>query len=333
MTYDEAAIALHAADPARDYIFVSHGITRELHKSLSKEIETKGKHKKATLFLNTYGGDPDGAFRIARALRHYYPEGLRIAIPHWCKSAGTLIAMVADELAIGDFGELGPLDIQVYKGSELQERSSGLDITEAMGAVTEHIKESFHLVLKETRNLGLSTKLSAEFAAQVSAAIAEPLFSQLDPLRFGELQRLTRVAEEYGQRLNAYGRNLKPGALQNLIHNYPSHSFVIDRKEAKELFARVSPLSDAERDFCETVWHCISEQVAIACIIQPPQQDSTTGTNDEQPQAPSTEPTVGTGADANPAEQSGDTEPSAESLRVRANRPRRAQGNPFALAK
>lgn len=272
MGYEEAVAGLLKEDGARDYYFISHPVSRDLHRVLSLQIEDYKKHSRATVFLNTYGGDPDGAFRIGRCLRHHYKDkgSLRIAIPHWCKSAGTLVAIVADELGIGDFGELGPLDIQVYKGSELQEQSSGLDITEAMGALTEHIKESFHLVLKETRNLGLSTKLSAEFAAQVSAAIATPLFSQLDPLRFGELQRLTRIADEYGKRLNNYGVNLKAGALDRLIHKYPSHNFVIDRKEAKELFERVGPLTPAEVDFCDAVWHHLDQQSNFALAILPP---------------------------------------------------------------
>ena len=272
MGFDEAVAGLLQEDGARDYYFVSHPVSRDLHRVLSLQIDAHKKHSKATVFLNTYGGDPDGAFRIARCLRHHYKDkgSLRIAIPNWCKSAGTLVAIAGDELGIGDFGELGPLDIQVLKGSELQEQSSGLDITEAMGALTEHIKESFHLVLKETRNLGLSTKLSAEFAAQVSAAIATPLFSQLDPLRFGELQRLTRIADEYGKRLNSYGLNLKPGALDRLIHKYPSHNFVIDRKEAKELFERVGPLTPAEVVFCDAVWHHLDHQSNLALAILPP---------------------------------------------------------------
>lgn len=273
MGYPEAVRDLLQEDGARDYYFISNVISRDLHRVLSLEIEKNKKHSKATVFVNTYGGDPDGAFRIGRCLRHHYKDkgSLRIAVPAWCKSAGTLIAIVADELGIGDFGELGPLDIQVYKGSELQEQSSGLDITEAMGALTEHIKESFHLVLKETRNLGLSTKLSAEFAAQVSAAIASPLFNQLDPLRFGELQRRTRIAEEYGRRLDGYGSNLKIGALERLIHKYPSHNFVIDRKEAKELFKRVTPLTTAEASFCDTVWHHLDPPANFAlAILEPP---------------------------------------------------------------
>lgn len=325
-TFDEGIAALRAEDPDRDYVVISAPITRQLHIQLSMALATFKKHDALTIFLTTLGGDPDGAYRIGRCLRHHY-KTVRIAIPSWCKSAGTLIAIAADELAVGDFGELGPLDIQVYKGSELQERSSGLDITEALGAVTSHTRETFHEMLKETRNLGLSTKLSAEFAAQVSTAVAAPLFTQIDPIRLGELQRLTRIAGEYGKRLDAYKKNLKDGALDRLILEYPSHSFVIDRKEAKELFHRVSPMTIAEDTFSNAIWHITSTQVDLPPQFvdinsteedgegteneQPPTEDSQSGLDAGTGSVLSSRRRPGTGAEGVSIRASGDETPPA----------------------
>ena len=124
--FDEAVANLAAANPTRDIILISHSISRELHGSLSDLIANGKQNDNCTVFLTTTGGDPDGGYRIARCLRHHYGH-VRLVIPSLCKSAGTLLAVGADELAIGDRGELGPLDIQVRKASELEERSSGLD--------------------------------------------------------------------------------------------------------------------------------------------------------------------------------------------------------------
>lgn|GEM_PF-515411 len=265
--YRDAVAALYGADPERDYIVISSAITRELHAQLSDKLASVAKKPAATLFLTTYGGDPDGGYRIARCLRHYYKDNLRVAVPSWCKSAGTLVAIAADELAIGDRGELGPLDVQVFKGSELQERSSGLDITEALGMVSQHVRWGYHSMLKEARRMGLSTKLAAEMAAHIGAAIAEPLLNQVDPLRLGELQRATRIASEYGTRLNTYSRNLKDDALNSLIHDYPSHSFVIDRKEATTLFHRVGPLTLPEQAFVNVVWTLLADQGSLVDLV------------------------------------------------------------------
>ncbi|MGN6705287.1 MAG: hypothetical protein ACTHJO_04450 [Rhodanobacter sp.] len=259
-TFEEAVAGLHAAAPERDYIVISRPIERSLHIDLSKLVERYKQNSKCTLFLTTRGGDPAAGYRIARCLRHHYQD-VRLAIASKCKSAGTLIAIAANELGIGDLGELGPLDIQVKKATELWENSSGLDIQQALQTVTEHVQSSFHRTLVETRNAsGLSTKLCAEFAGQVAAAIAAPLFSQIDPVRLGEMQRATRVAYSYGQRLDKYASNMKEGTLERLISDYPAHGFVIDRKEAAELFHRVSPLTEPERVFSDAVWHVLFEQ-------------------------------------------------------------------------
>lgn len=256
MTEDLSSIAiadLLSDDPNRDYLAISHSVDRRLHYKVSRLIETQGKHKACTVFLTTYGGDPNGGYRVARCLRHHYTH-VRVVVPSFCKSAGTLIAIAANELAIGDLGELGPLDIQVRKGSELQESSSGLDIMQALQAVTLHTQETFHRIMIGTRGFGLSTKLCADFAAQVASGIASPLISQIDPIRVGEMQRATSVAFEYGQRLDEYSKNLRDGALERLISEYPAHGFVIDRKEAGELFKSVRGLSKAEGAFCSAFW-------------------------------------------------------------------------------
>ena len=246
--------------PDRDILLISQPISRELHFSLSKLLASGQQHKKCTLFLTTRGGDPDGAYRIARCLRHHYKH-IRLVIPSLCKSAGTLIAIGANELVIGDLGELGPLDIQVNKASELEERSSGLDIIQALEATQNHAREAFHNTLIEIRRGGrLSTKLAGEFAATIAIGVAAPLYNQIDPNRLGEMQRAMRIAHEYGQRLNRASNALKDGALEALVAAYPSHSFVIDRKEASELFTSVQKPTKEEGDFCHILWNVLGEQ-------------------------------------------------------------------------
>ncbi|WP_460824264.1 SDH family Clp fold serine proteinase [Lysobacter olei] len=276
----QAIEGLRAADAHRDYLVISHGVGRELHHKLSRTLAEKQRHDHCTVFLTTWGGDPNGGYRAARALRHHYKH-IRLAVPSYCKSAGTLIAIAADELAIGDLGELGPLDIQVRKGSELQENSSGLDIMQALQAVTHHTQDAFHRLMLGTRGFGLSTKLCAEFAATVASGIASPLISQIDPIRLGEMQRATRVALEYGQRLNQYSNNLREGALERLIGEYPAHGFVIDRKEAGELFHRVHHLNDAEAVFCDVFWPYVEQQRDADPILIEFNSDGAVGANDE----------------------------------------------------
>lgn len=263
----DAVSCLTRASPDRDILIISEAISRQLHHDLSLLIAKDQRHRKCTLFLTTRGGDADGGYRIARCLQHHY-EHIRLVIPSLCKSAGTLVAIGANEIVIGDLGELGPLDIQVRKASELEERSSGLDIIQALEAAQAHVRQTFHSTLVEIRRGGrLSTKLAGEFAANVAIGVAAPLYSQIDPNRLGEMQRAMRIAQEYGERLNRTSSSLRDGALENLIAGYPSHSFVIDRKEASELFTSVQHTSVAEKDFCRILWHVLGEQSGYGPIF------------------------------------------------------------------
>ncbi len=64
-----------------------------------------------------------------------------------------------------------------------------------------------------------------------------------------------RVARLYGERLDKYGRILKDGVatLNKLINSYPSHAFVIDRNEARELFSKVRAPTESEQVFGKVI--------------------------------------------------------------------------------
>lgn len=221
--------------------------------------------KNATLLLSTFGGDPHAAFRIARAISHRYPDGdIRVLVPSWCKSAGTLICIGANELVLGDSSELGPLDVQVQKPDEMIGRISGLDILRGMESLKDGLLSSFRQFLVDINaGTGISTKSAADVATKLAIGIYEPILGQVDPMRLGEMEAALQIAFEYGSRLDDRFENLKANALIKLVHGYPSHSFVIDRKEAKSLFKRVRRPSDQEA----TIAHALMDMVSA--IRQP----------------------------------------------------------------
>ncbi|RZL93303.1 MAG: SppA protein [Variovorax sp.] len=206
----------------------------------------------ALLVLGTPGGDPHAGFRIARALQHAYGK-FDVLVPRYCKSAGTLVAIGAATVYMADMSELGPLDIQVKKSDELIGTNSGLDITQAVNNLQQSAMGAFRSYLLElTRDAQISTKVAADISVRLTAGLFEPIFAQIDPMRLAEMQRAMEIAFAYGTRLNESSNNLRQDGLVDLVTKYPSHGFVIDRKEARKLFLKVerpegvvSQLSDA----------------------------------------------------------------------------------------
>jgi hypothetical protein len=206
------------------------------------------RHKNALLYLITLGGEPDAGYKISRHLQEVY-ERHTVVVSGVCKSAGTLIAIGAHELAFSPYGELGPLDIQVFKTDNLAERQSGLTIQEAldaltMAAVKKH-GQVFSSIIAST-NAIVSFPTAAKASAELVNGLFSPIFAQIDPYDVGDKARAMRIATEYGKRLSANTQNLKPKTLDTLTKTYPSHSFVVDFLEAKELFNSVRRTSSEE---------------------------------------------------------------------------------------
>jgi hypothetical protein len=68
--------------------------------------------KKIDIILETPGGSGEIAEDIVRLLHDKYEE-VGIIIPGYAKSAGTIIAMAADEILMGKTSALGPIDAQI----------------------------------------------------------------------------------------------------------------------------------------------------------------------------------------------------------------------------
>lgn len=248
-----------------DVIVYSGPIDRSGYAAMCNVLRSP-RRRNALVAVLTYGGDPHAGYRIARALHHNYETGqISLLVPDLCKSAGTLICIGAQELVIADEGELGPLDVQVAKPDEMFASGSGLDIMRGLTNLRFGVKESFRDYLLEINaGSGVSTKMAAEVATKLAVGTFEPVFAQIDPIRLGEMEAALSIANAYGKRLADKSKNLKPGALARLVNSYPSHSFVIDRKEARELFKNVRPPDSAEQRIGELVKNTIWKNGAVS---------------------------------------------------------------------
>lgn len=212
-------------------------------------ISENASRPNALLLLTTNGGDPDSAYRITRYFQQRY-EKLTVLIGGRCKSAGTLIAVGARELAFTPYGELGPLDIQLTKVDKFDQAQSGLTIQDALNTLEDRAKETFYNIVQDymSANRGmLSFPAASKAAGEFVSSLYAPILGRIDPEEVGARARSMRIADDYGKRLEAKWQNLKPGTLKKLAETYSSHSFVIDQREAEGLFKVVRDASDAEK--------------------------------------------------------------------------------------
>ncbi len=225
-----------------DYLLANGPIDDRLFSQILSEISahSQNNNRNMVLFLVTYGGLANDAYRIGRALQDCYDD-LVIFIPSFCKSAGTLIACAANAIVMTPFAELGPLDVQLLKRDELFERRSGLITNYALEVLKNKSYELFeHFMLNiKTRGGSISFKMASEIASKITSDIMKNVYEHINVESIGEDERNLRVASEYCLRLDQKFRNLQKGAIDALVHRYVSHDFVIDDHEAKQLFVRV----------------------------------------------------------------------------------------------
>lgn len=309
-----------------DIIAYAGQVSSQGYDALCEALENK-QADNALLVLATPGGDPHAGFRIARALQHTYGH-FDALVPRYCKSAGTLIVIGARKLYLDDKSELGPLDVQVKKGDELVGLNSGLDIIQAVNYLQSQALNAFSQYLIElTQRAGLSTKVGSDIASKLTIGLFEPIAGQIDPMRLAEMQRALEIAHEYGARLAEKSNNLRANGLRDLIVGYPSHGFVIDRKEAKKLFIEVhrpfSLLSEISKLLHTEMAPNIGAQVPVVRLYTFPKlddgaQSETTSNLGSPPGSPSAaEPNGGNAGPSPDAPAEGaanDAAPIAESV-------------------
>ena len=84
--------------------------------------------KDVDLLLHTRGGDADAAEKLIRMMRSKVgTAALRIIVPEFTKSAGTLMVLGADSVVMSDMSELGPIDPQIYLSGIWQSAQHYLD--------------------------------------------------------------------------------------------------------------------------------------------------------------------------------------------------------------
>jgi ClpP class serine protease len=145
------------------------------------------------LVLHTPGGLVLASYQIAHAIKGHRGK-VTVHVPHFAMSGGTLIALAADEIVMGDHAVLGPVDPQIgeYPAASLVKLVQTKPVAEiddrtwiladigrkAITQLREHVKE---LLLEH---------FSPERAGELAATLSEGRWTHDFPITFEEAQAL-----------------------------------------------------------------------------------------------------------------------------------------------
>lgn len=195
---------------------------------VSEQLRKIGKTDKIDLFLYTAGGDTMVPWRLVSMIREYC-DTFSVLVPYKAHSAGTMIALGADEIVMSDLSEISPIDpstANVFNPSDPTNPQNKIPISvEDVIAYFDLAKNKFGIKTDEDL-----TKIFNKFVE------ANP---QIHPLALGNVNRTHNLIRLIAKRLlKSHKDKIKEEEIEKIVEFFTeklySHTYFIGRKEAKE---------------------------------------------------------------------------------------------------
>jgi hypothetical protein len=225
---------IHAPDsrPGKAQPHICHGEyfgTIE-HRDDFKKLDT------LEVLVQSPGGHANIAYQVSTFFKNHCNQ-LNFLVPMQAKSAATILCLNADRIIMGEWGELGPLDVQLEDTLEYGKRPfSPLNEFKSMEFLRDYATEFLDFFSWLLVERGLSVKHALHEAIPGVSGIMSPLYAHVDPSKLGSYRRALTEGEDYAVRLlRSTGNGNAKKIAERLVWKYPAHDFVIDREEARSL--------------------------------------------------------------------------------------------------
>ena len=177
------------------------------------------------LVIHTPGGLVLAAMQIARALEAH-PAKVTVYVPVYAMSGGTLIALAADEIALGEFSVLGPIDPQIaglpaasiVKARDSKPLSDSFDLTLVLADISEKALEQVKRGAVELLTPRLDQASAEELAGKLAgghwthdyALTAEEARTLGLPVKVGIPKEILDLMKLYPQPIQSSGVEFLP---------------------------------------------------------------------------------------------------------------------------
>jgi len=201
---------------------------------LRDHIHTLGQNEAVDIFLLTYGGVSTVPWAMANLIREYNSR-FAVLVPYSAFSAGTSLALGADEIVMGNLGTLSPVDPKVWNefNPEIQGRPIPISV-EDIGAYVSRLKDKFGI--QDERNL---------------AGLLDRLPADVRPLALGNAYRHYIKARDDTRKLlelhmsPTVDKDKIDTIVNTLVEKLYFHGHHITRREAKQLGLKVKNAEDS----------------------------------------------------------------------------------------
>lgn len=213
------------------------------------------KTKSVDLLLESSGGDGLVAWRIMSLLRAKVKK-VNVIIPYSAFSAATMLALGGNEIVMGKYGCLGPIDPQIT-------------VIKKDGAKQEFAYEDIISYLGFTKNeVGLSEQEHTEAAFKL-------LCETVDPAVLGMAKRASSLSVTIGEKLlqmhmtDSESKNQAKIIAEKLNRSFFSHGHALSKEQAREIGLNVVDATPEEEDLMWKIHKSFEEETEANVPFDP----------------------------------------------------------------
>lgn len=169
-----------AVEPVVRHLLIAGDISRATYQTV-RQLTGGVAADAVIVWLETLGGSPNDGYRMMLELKHRFPT-VAVVVANEAFSAGTMIALGADQLFMGPSAALGPLDMQIPHPERPTGRSiSSLDVIRAMDAIEARSKKFAFEIAESLLQSRFGLQDAVAEGMRAASQMYRPLIEQIDP--------------------------------------------------------------------------------------------------------------------------------------------------------
>jgi hypothetical protein len=239
----EAITAIEMHRRSRLLIIAASHLDLDLLPPLFDTLKGIGEAPRLDLLLYCSGGEIGGARRIGLMLQQS-SERLAIIVPDRCRSAGTILALAADEILAGRAAIFTPVDPLLQAGADADNDAPQAISTEDVRRFGEAVQAWFGFDQKRARTSAFEAMTGAIFPPTLTAFYRASLEAEL-------------VCRELLSKPMGRDAERTAAIVSKLVSGFQSHGFPLSREDLRDFGLPVTEDNEVE----ERAW-------AIAALLR-----------------------------------------------------------------
>jgi hypothetical protein len=226
-------------------------------KDAYRELRSGGAKKEKPLstldlLLHTNGGDPVAGYRIAQTIRSLC-RTMDVLVPEYAYSAGTLMSFSGDDIRLGDYAGLSPIDITISEPGSPKPEGVQLAGVDSFLEFAQGARKDVEKILKELDRNSACSSVDSDLLVQ--------MVKEVGALTVGKYYRERTVTGHYAQLLlenymfkrESDCRSRAGGVIGHFLFGAPSHDFHVDYNLCKAWHLKITQMPTSESDLTKDV--------------------------------------------------------------------------------